>query len=97
MDVKEKTTLFSIVTTKLAKTGITSLLLGLYSYVLWQKAEKSDEQMRVEIKELKIESRNCIDQYQNLLIKEINETNRVIDKNTNAFEMLINETRENKN
>lgn len=90
MDVNEKTTLMSIVASKLAKTGITTLILGLYSYVLWQKLEQSDKDMRNEIKELKSESRNCIDNYQNLLIKEINETNRVIEKNTNAFEMLVN-------
>lgn len=64
--------------TELAKAGALFLVLGVVIYFLWLEFKKNQDELRMEVKTLRIETKECSKSYQNLLLNQL-------EKNTDAL------------
>ena len=59
---------------ELAKAGLVFLIMGIAIFVLYNKV---DEELQI----LRIETKECSESYKNLLLNQLNENTKVIEKN----------------
>lgn len=59
---------------ELAKAGLVFLIMGIAIYVLYNKV---DEELQI----LRIETKECSESYKSLLLNQLNENTKVIEKN----------------
>ena len=63
---------------ELAKAGVLFLVMGIIIYYLYKEVSTSQEEMRLEIKALRIETKECSQAYQNVLLNQIEKNTDVL-------------------
>lgn len=67
--------------TELAKAGILFLVMGIGLWFFWKEIQKRNELMYSEITQLRIETKECSKNYQDLLINQLKKNDEQINKN----------------
>ena len=75
---------------ELAKAGVLFLVLGVIIYYLYGEFSKNQEELRTEVKALRIETKECSKSYQNLLLNQLEENTNALEKSND----LVNEFRQ---
>lgn len=63
---------------ELAKAGVLFLVMGIIIYYLYKEVSTNQEEMRLEIKALRIETKECSQAYQDVLLNQIEKNTDVL-------------------
>lgn len=80
---------------ELIKGGIAFLVMGVAIYYLWTENSKNNDEIRKEVQSLRMETKECSRNYQNVLLNQIEKNTEVLERTNELVEAFS--TRRNYN
>lgn len=67
---------------ELIKGGLAFTIMGITTYYLFQENQKNNMEIREEVKALRLETKECSRNYQNVLLNQIEKNTEVLERTT---------------
>lgn len=75
---------------ELIKGGLAFVVMGIAIYYFWQENTRNNEEIRQEVKALRLETKECSKNYQNVLLNQIEKNTEALEKTNELVQNITN-------